>query len=317
MYREQFLPPVALFAYNRPDHLKLVIESLLLNVEAPFTDVYLFVDRINNPAEFYLTEQIIKNCEPLNGFKSLSIMLRSNNIGLKENIIRGINYVLTLHDSVIVLEDDVVVCTSFLRFMSTLLNLYRHDDRVWHVSAYNGMNICDSTIVENEPLLSKHMNCWGWATWAERWKKLELDPVKLLKRMTFRDRMILSYYGTAPFYSHLVANYLGLRKTWAIYWYATIIANNGMVVMPLKSLTSNIGFDGSGTHKADLLSSDIVNTSPPYFSNSQLRNNIDHCFRLWFSERYSPDVRIKSFLIMFAPLFILRILRYFRFTQSF
>ena len=43
-------------------------------------------------------------------------------------------------------------------------------------------------------------------------------------------------------------NYKGTLKTWFILWYAVVRKMNGLTLYPNKPLTTNIGFDGSGSN---------------------------------------------------------------------
>ena len=52
--------------------------------------------------------------------------------------------------------------------------------------------------------------------------------------------------GAYDYWAQLMANHEGRLKTWAVYWYASVFARNGLCLHPRQSLVQNIGFDGSG-----------------------------------------------------------------------
>jgi hypothetical protein len=56
----------------------------------------------------------------------------------------------------------------------------------------------------------------------------------------------------------LKRNALGLKDSWAIRWYASIFLNNGLCFNPTRSLTINIGHDGSGTHSYRTATYEVV-----------------------------------------------------------
>ena len=92
------------------------------------------------------------------------------------------------------------------------------------------------------------MNCWGWGTWQDRWKKININPNFFIKK--FDSQMINEFdlSNSLNNWSQLLRNKSKKLKTWAIFWNATIFYNNGLCLNPLKSLTRNIGLDGSGTN---------------------------------------------------------------------
>ena len=49
-------------------------------------------------------------------------------------------------------------------------------------------------------------------------------------------------------WQQILDNASGLINSWDIFWYATIFEQNGLCLTPTRSLTKNIGHDGSGTY---------------------------------------------------------------------
>ena len=47
--------------------------------------------------------------------------------------------------------------------------------------AYNGHNIISKEKKKNDIFLWRFMNCWGWATWRDRWQYFDKNPLYLLK----------------------------------------------------------------------------------------------------------------------------------------
>ena len=90
------------------------------------------------------------------------------------------------------------------------------------------------------------MNCWGWATWADRWEKLNTDSEEIISIFSKNDIYQFNLEGSHNFFRQIIENRFGFLETWAIFWYATIFKSNGLCLMPLISLVSNKGNDGSG-----------------------------------------------------------------------
>ena len=137
------LSPVALFVYNRADNTERTLRALLANSLAPQTDLYVFSDGGRDEkswkavrevrALLHAVEAEVLRARTLN---NITIVERPENYYLERNIIEGINQVLEHHETVIVLEDDIVTAPHFLEFMNDAFRIYKDDKRVMHVSGF-------------------------------------------------------------------------------------------------------------------------------------------------------------------------------------
>ncbi len=135
--------PVALFVYNRADNTRRTIEALLANTLATQTDLYVFSDGGRDEESWRAVREVrtllheveaeVSRTRTLN---SITIVERPTNYYLERNIIEGINQVFEQHDTIIVLEDDIVTAPHFLQFMNDAFRLYKDDKRVMHVSGF-------------------------------------------------------------------------------------------------------------------------------------------------------------------------------------
>ena len=96
------------------------------------------------------------------------------------------------------------------------------------------------------------MNCWGWATWADRWAQYSKDPKRLLTTWSRERREAFNVGGAHNFFAQVENNAAGRTNTWAIFWYATIFERGGFCLNPARSFVQNIGLDGSGEHCGSL-----------------------------------------------------------------
>jgi hypothetical protein len=92
------------------------------------------------------------------------------------------------------------------------------------------------------------MNCWAWATWADRWQHFEKAPEKLIKAWDKEKIKRFNLDGAIDFWWQVKSNYFGKMDTWAIFWYASIFEQNGLCLNPTRPLVENIGHDGSGVN---------------------------------------------------------------------
>ncbi len=266
--------PVILFVYKRYNHTLQTIEALANNDGADKTDLFIFSDAARSDKDVKpvgLVRDLIKN---ISGFKSVTVNLRSKNYGLAKNIIDGVTEISRKFSQFIVVEDDIVTSPYFLKFMNQALNLYKNNKKVWHIAGWNYPINPDGLA---DTFLWQLMNCWGWATWSDRWCYFERDPDKLLSCFSSDDikRFNLNHRYT-PFWNILLDDKNGTINTWDVCWYATIFKKGGLCLNPVQSFTKNIGHDDSGEHcggvdiyKTKLSMKKAINFEVNEFSNNK------------------------------------------------
>ncbi len=243
------LAPIALFCYNRPNHLKLTIASLKNNYLANQSMLYIFLDGPKSKKDFKKNNEVFNYISKINGFAKIKIYRSKKNLGLSKSIIDGINFVLKENDRIIVVEDDIVTSPLFLKFMNESLNKYEKNLKVWHVAGHSHLKPDEKE--KQKVFFSYYMNCWGWATWKNRWKMFEKNPNKLINSFSKKDISEFDLEGSGLFWSQILKNASKKINTWAIFWYATIYIRKKLCCNPLKSYVRNIGMDGSGMHCSD------------------------------------------------------------------
>lgn len=234
--------PALLFCYARPDHTRRTLDALARNELAGQTDLIIVQDGSRGPADGEAHAQTRAVIEYASGFRSVKIVLREGNHGLADNIIGGVSEVVQSHGRVIVLEDDLVTDRHFLTFMNDALDRYEDEPRVWHIGGWNYP--IDPTGL-GDTFLYRAMNCWGWATWADRWAYFDRS-IDDWSPMTKSEKRAFNLDDAHDFHAQIEDNLLGRRKTWAIFWYASIFRNGGLCLNPVQSLVENIGYDGTG-----------------------------------------------------------------------
>jgi hypothetical protein len=253
------LAPIVLFVYNRPWHTEKTINALVSNELASSSELVVFSDGPKDQEANKDVHKVRALLKDIPGFKSVKIVERTENLGLAESIVRGVSEVIDKYGKVIVLEDDIVTSPAFLTFMNDSLFFYEHKKEVWHIS---GWNYPIELPGESQVFFWRIMNCWGWATWADRWRHYKKEPLRLIDSLDDSDKRNFDVGGQGFFWDQVTANAKGEINTWAIFWYATIFENKGMCLTPKKSYVYNSGLDGSGINcgKAGHFSTDALNT---------------------------------------------------------
>lgn len=278
------LAPIALFVYNRPWHTQQTVESLQKNILSLNSDLFIYSDGPKSDAQADLVSQVRQYINHIQGFKSVTIVERAENFGLARSIIDGVTSIIAKHERVIVLEDDMVTSPYFLDFMNAGLNTYAGNSDVASIHGYvypiEGLP---------ETFFMRGADCWGWATWRDRWVMFEPDGAELLKRLNERSlTKRFDFNGAYPFIKMLRDQISGANNSWAIRWHASAFLNSKYTLYPGKSLVLNIGNDGSGTHCdiTDSLSSDVV-MMPVHVTTIPVKENesIFNKFQVYFQDQ--------------------------------
>jgi acetyltransferase-like isoleucine patch superfamily enzyme len=244
------LAPIVLFTYNRPLHTKQTLDALALNPEAKDSILYIYCDGAKEQADNETLRKIrevraIANSE--NRFRNVTVVEQEQNKGLADSIIEGVTKIVNQHETIIVLEDDIVASRGFLKYMNDALDTYRPDTRVMHITGY--MYPHQSKKLPETFFYSLPYPGGGWATWSRAWKFYNNDTRFLYNY--FEENKLWYEFNTAggnQFQSQLESNLNGKIKTWFIKWHASLVMQGGLTLFPRKSLIHNIGFDNSGVH---------------------------------------------------------------------
>lgn len=175
-------------------------------------------------------------------------LIRDRNLGCKYAVSEAITWFFEHEEQGIILEDDCLPSLSFFWYCEEMLNKYRDDFRVWHVSGDNFQS--KSFQCDESYYFSKLVHIWGWATWRNRWAAYdvtmrsfpEFKNKDIINSVTEDNRLSKHWMNV---FRH-AAN--GSVDTWDFQWTYAVKINNGLSVAPSKNLISNIGFGDGATH---------------------------------------------------------------------
>lgn len=238
--------PVALFAYSRPHHLALVLQSLGKCPESDQTELYIFIDGPRGQEDLSRVEEVRRLAFTVSGFKAINIEVSEHNRGLATSITRGVSQILEDYEKVIVLEDDIVVSPHFLAYMNEHLDLYAEEEKVASIHAYVYPH---ERVTLPDTFFIRGADCWGWGTWKRAWKTYEDDGALLLNELRRRDLIsVFDFEGSAPYEEMLIDQIASRNDSWAVRWYASALLHDMLTLYPAIPMAINIGEDHSGTH---------------------------------------------------------------------
>jgi len=263
--------PIALFAYNRPVHLRRTIEALLKNAEARQSELFVFSDAAKSSDAAAEVDEVRRCIKRITGFVGVQVIQREENLGLARSIVDGVSQLCNEYGRVIVVEDDLVTSPYFLKYMNEGLDLYENDGQVISIHGY--VYPVKTTLPETFFLCGA--DCWGWATWKRGWELFEYDGRVLVRELLERNLSHrFDFDGTYPFTEMLRDQIAGKNDSWAIRWNASAFLKRKLTLYPGRSLVFNIGLDGTGTHSAETDEfSGVVADSPVAVERIAFREN--------------------------------------------
>jgi hypothetical protein len=239
--------PVALIIFNRPELTKRVFEAvararprrLLVIGDGPRAG---HTGEAEKCAEARaVIEGVDWDCEVLTNYSDV-------NLGVGERPATGIRWVFQQVEEAIILEDDCVPHPTFFRYCSELLEMYRDDQRIMHISGDN-WNF-------GEGPFSYFFSCYcyscGWATWRRAFQ--HYDP-EITLWPTLRDtRWLSDILGDSQAVDFWASKFELIRSGgikshgWDWPWLFACWAHRGLSILPSTNLISNIGFGKGATH---------------------------------------------------------------------
>lgn len=245
--------PVLFVIFNRPDTTARVFEQIKI---ARPSRLYIAADapRPGVATDVELSEQARTIVNHIDWECEVKTLFRTENVGCKEGVSSAVTWFFSFEEEGIILEDDCLPSNSFFKFCDELLERYRLDTRVRHITGCNlqlGKRWGDGTYY-----FSNMTHVWGWASWKRVWKdydryltRYDAAEVKDQFRNIFEDDLIAECWANT--FKEVKAgkiNAWGYQLDFANYF------NNGLTIIPNQNLISNIGFRADATHTLDLAS---------------------------------------------------------------
>jgi len=241
------LAPIVLFVYNRPEHTKRTVESLLKNTFASASRLFIFTDGPKSDKNLKNVEEVRNYIRKINGFDKIEIFERERNFGLSNSVISGVTEIIQSFGKVIVLEDDMISSPFFLKFMNEVLNVFENDQRIFSITGYT-FPIKIPELYKYPLYLSPRSSSWGWGTWKNRWEKADWEVKDFHTFVNDKSKVKSFNKGGEDLTRMLTNSIAGKVDSWSVKWTYTHFINNAFCVYPVKSRIKNIGADKSGVH---------------------------------------------------------------------
>ena len=268
----QNFAPIALFVYNRPKHTERTLKFLKQNELAAESRLFIFSDGAKSAEDEANVQEVRELLKNIDGFKSVEIIERKENMGLANAVIAGVSRLVKDYKQVIVFEDDLVSSPYTLTYFNEALNRYRNEERVMHIGAYM-YQLKENNLPES--FFYRAATSWGWATWDRAWQHFNPDINQLIAQFDAKKRSAFSIEHTMNFWKQMQDFKRGKNNSWAIRWYASIFLKGGVTLNPSHSLVNNIGHDGTGVHSGiNDIYNVIINPKPITRFPDEIKENL-------------------------------------------
>ena len=182
------------------------------------------------------------NCE-------LKTFFQDKNLGPKIAVSKAITWFFEHEEQGVILEHDCLPDPSFFPYCEELLEKYKDDARIGHISGHNTLlNVIDDDLSYD---FRSYPHIWGWATWRRVWKNYDLnfsfwETCKKKRSFLFNNKWEEIYYSS--FIPDVLFNKNGIN-TWDMQYGFTIRLQNQLAICPVVNLVANIGIgDPNAVH---------------------------------------------------------------------
>lgn len=224
-----------------------MVASLQRCTLADQSDVYVYCDGPKDDSDRIKTQALREYARGIVGFKSLTIRESEINKGLAPSIIAGVSEVINQHGEAIVLEDDLILSPNFLSWMNQCLDFYRNNQQVFSISGFTP-RLKNHAQYRADAFFTPKAHSWGWATWADRWNKVDWEVTDWQQFSSDRGlRRRFNQLGSEM--SGLLADYMkGKKSSWWVRFCYTQFKLGKLTVYPVVSKVANNGFSSEATH---------------------------------------------------------------------
>lgn len=302
------LAPIVLFVFNRPRHTRRTLDSLKKNPLASESELFVFSDGPRNEKDEADVEAVRALIAEVDGFKNVTIRKQPANRGLAQSVIEGVSEVIRQYGKAIVVEDDLQFSPHFLGYMNGALACCEGDQRVFSIGGYSPpLQIPEG--YEKDSYLSYRCCTWGWATWRDRWEKVDWD-VKDYDSFINDPQQIARFNRGGDDMSHILKLQMaGKTSSWGIRWDYAHFKNDAYCFRPTFSIVENTGNDGTGIHCGATDKFDVsINTQSSFAFPEPGRLPLDEEINRRFACFYDGRLRLDAaHVALNRPVFIEKI----------
>ena len=244
--------PVAFIIFNRPETTQRVFAEIR---HAQPKMLFVIADGPRSAEEAEKCRQARGIIGQVDWECDVRLNFSETNLGCKLRVSSGLDWVFTLCEEAIILEDDCLPHPTFFPYCEELLAKYRGDERVMAIAGSN--LLVRQTRGSDSYYFSQLPYIWGWATWRRAWNTFDLHLTDWpARRKSGWLKMLPLKEARAQWQRDFDAGLPGssdthLKNAWGFRWIFAVWNKGGLSIVPNENLITNIGFGEGATHTPD------------------------------------------------------------------
>lgn len=235
--------PIVLIAYNRPDKVKRLISRL--EQLRPRTIIFA-VDgpKPGNPVEVQKISEVQLQVNNFTWTDRVETRFRETNLGLKDSVIDAVSHAISQYGQAIILEDDTLPGKKWFPYAETMLERFRNEATIEHISGYNLVPKNFQTLAGSGSRLSRYPESIAWATWDRAWEKFD-GTFDWGMNATIAELSLIvgSRAGAHKWKQNFADAQSGRISSWAYRWISSMWSRGSFVLSPNQNLVTYAGFD--------------------------------------------------------------------------
>jgi hypothetical protein len=270
--------PVLLMTYKKHESLEEI-----LNIVNEYNPPCLYISRnlSRNEQDRNYVKQVEKTINNFS-FKCKTVCLNNQkHLPINESFFTALNYVFSLENELIILEDDTIPDTTFFNFCNTNLAKYGHDSTVGCII---GTNLNETTISNSSLFVDIGLPFWGWATWSNRWKQMP-ESSEFWKEFISKENKtnIINEHPNCfkAFFRHS-EKYI----TWDLNWSMFLFSRGMKCIIPGINLITNVGYNPKATFTKNMKSKfSNLRMSTEHFSENSIEIDSDEARKNYYKSQ--------------------------------
>lgn len=262
--------PVLFITFIRTDYARQTWEGIK---EARPKTLYFYSNkgRAEKEGEVECNNEIRSYINEIDWECNLHTWFRDECVNVYDSLRGAINWLFDNEECGVILEDDCVPTKAFFCFVDQMMSKFKNEKDVWYVSGDNFHNLNPSGY---DYIFSRYHWMYGWATWRDRWHKINWNDFGIETMM--KEDIFSKLYKTKSQASsrkiqvHKFRQFVEQTQCWDLALGTTIDKNLGFGVFPAQHLIHNIGLSGQH-HKKPVET--FVNIAPSYPSDTYVISN--------------------------------------------
>jgi len=244
MKKAEFDEPIMIIAFNRPESTERVFREVR---KIKPKDFFLAVDGPRNKEEEKKVQRVRDTINEIDWECNVHTLFSDKNKGCLGGVSSAESWFFDNVGRGIILEDDAVPSPDFFSFCAEMLEKYKNDERIMHITGFNYKGSCEC---EDSYYFSRYPYTYGFASWRRAWKKqdLKMSNYETFKKKRFFRSVFPSFLERTYTKKIFDEAYSNDKVGPDTQWLFALASNNGLTIVPKNNMIEYIGFGPESTH---------------------------------------------------------------------